>query len=358
MTAAFITRSTLHSVPGGDTIHIEQTAKALRDLGLRVDILLTNAKIDYKAYDLVHFFNLNRPADILYHLDRIRVPVFLSPILVDYSEYDKKYRKGLPGFILRRFSPAANEYIKTVSRWITGKDGLRSKRFLWKGQRKSSREILSKCTALLLNSEMEKRDLEKEYSISKPVTIIPNGIDAKLFVPDPVALKDKHLVLCVARIEGIKNQLNLIKALNDTAFTLMLIGSAAPNQQDYFQSCKKQASANIIFMGKLPQYELIQYYNKAKVHVLPSWFETCGLSSLEAAAMGLNIVITDKGYTKEYFRRDGFYCDPADPASIRKAVQAAAKAEPNLSFQELILHQYTWQNAARLSLEAYKKYSS
>jgi len=39
-------------------------------------------------------------------------------------------------------------------------------------------------------------------------------------------------VLCIARIEGIKNQLNLIKALNDTEFNVLLIGSHAPNQKD------------------------------------------------------------------------------------------------------------------------------
>ena len=33
--------------------------------------------------------------------------------------------------------------------------------------------------------------------------------------------KDPLMVLCVARIEGIKNQLNLIKALNNTEYQLL-----------------------------------------------------------------------------------------------------------------------------------------
>jgi glycosyltransferase involved in cell wall biosynthesis len=358
MRVAFITRSTLFSVAGGDSIHIEQTAKALRELGTEVDILLTNSKINYGNYNVFHFFNLNRPADILSHVDKIGNPFFLSPILIDYSEYDKNHRKGFTGWILRRFSADTNEYIKSVSRWLMGRDSLQSKKFLWLGQKRSIRKLVENCTALLVNSEMELIALEKKYDISKQASVIPNGIDASLFYPDPAISRDNKLVLCVARIEGIKNQLNLIRALNDTEYTLLLIGSPAPNQKAYAEECRRIAGSNIIFKSKMPQQELLQYYNKAKVHVLPSWFETCGLSSLEAAAMGCNLVITDKGYAKEYFRGDAFYCDPSDPVSIRKAVESASSSGPNDSFQSLVSHQYTWKNAARLTLEAYKKFSS
>ena len=106
------------------------------------------------------------------------------------------------------------------------------------------------------------------------------------------------MVLCVARIEGIKNQYNLIRALNDTAYKLILIGDAAPNQKGYYRQCKKIAAANISFLDYLPQEQLVDHYAAAKVHVLPSWFEVCGLSSLEAAAMGCRLVITDNGYAE------------------------------------------------------------
>jgi len=39
--------------------------------------------------------------------------------------------------------------------------------------------------------------------------------------------------------------------------------------------------------------------------VLPSWFETTGLSSIEAGVMGCNIVITDK-VMQEYFSHHAF----------------------------------------------------
>src|SRR5258706_15368967 len=120
MKIAFITRSTLDKAPGGDTIQIKQTAKKLRILDVQGDILPTSSKIDYSQYDLLHFFNIVRPADMLYHISKSRKPFLLSPIFIDYEEYDRQHRKGIAGFIFRRFSPAANEYFKTIGRWLLG----------------------------------------------------------------------------------------------------------------------------------------------------------------------------------------------------------------------------------------------
>ena len=146
MKVAFITRSTLDKAPGGDTIQIKQTAKQLRNLGVQVDILPTTLKIDYSLYDLLHFFNIARPADILHHIYKSKKPFVLSPVFIDYGEYDRYHRKGITGIIFRMFSPAANEYFKTIGRWLLQKDSLRSKSFLFKGQTRSIKEVMEKAT--------------------------------------------------------------------------------------------------------------------------------------------------------------------------------------------------------------------
>ena len=355
MRTAFITRSTLYNTPGGDTVQVLQTAKHLRNQGLTVDVLLTNGVIDYSKYELLHFTNITRPSDILYHIHRSRKPFVVSPVLVDYSEYDRLHRKGMAGIVLRNFSSNNNEYIKTCARWIRGKDSLRSVAYLWKGQLRSIREVLRKAAAILPNSESEYKKLTKLYGETKNYTVVPNGVDHALFHDRTETVKDDKLVLCAARIEGIKNQVNLIRALNDSPYTLMLVGSAAPNQQAYFRACRKIASKNIVFREHVSQEALLAYYQKAKVHALPSWFETCGLSSLEAAAAGCNVTITEKGYTREYFGSDAFYCDPSQPESIYAAVETAAQQPARKKLQQKILNDYTWQKAAILTMEAYKK---
>lgn len=352
---AFITRSTWQRVPGGDTIQIEQTVRELRALGVDAAVFPAGSRIDYSTYDLFHFFNITRPADLLKHARNCKKPYVISPILVDYSEFDRQYRGGLSGWLFRHSSPARNEYMKTMARWILGKDKLVSRSYAWKGQTRSMQQLAAGAAAILPNSAAEEREIRSRFNTNAPMTIVPNGIDPDLFKPDDTVPRDRQLVLCVARIEGIKNQLNLIRALNDTSFSLVLIGGIAPGQQGYSDACRKAAGANVQFTGHIPQAALLDYYKRATVHVLPSWFETCGLSSLEAAAMGCNLVVTDKGYTRDYFGNDACYADPADPASILHAVQTAAAAGEHQRLSEKVRTHYTWKQAATLTLQAYQK---
>jgi glycosyltransferase involved in cell wall biosynthesis len=353
MRVAFITRSTLYTVPGGDTVQVLQTAAHLAEIGVDVEVKLSNEEICYEDFDLLHFFNLTRPADILYHSQKANKPFVVSTILCNYSEYDKHQAKGLRALI--GFLPANSiDYIKTVARWLLGKDHLSGKNYLWMGQRKSIQKVLQQAALILPNSLSEHHRIIKQYTCSAKFRVVTNGIDPKLFSRDIELGRDKNLVLCVARIEGIKNQLNLIKALNNTGFTLMLIGSHAPNQLAYYNRCRAIAAGNIRFISHVPQQELVKYYSAAKVHILPSWFETTGLSSIEAAAMGCNIVITDKGDTREYFADDAFYCDPGQPQSILAAVQKASEAKFDEGFRRKILKQFTWQQAAIQTYNAYQ----
>ncbi|HEY4149906.1 MAG TPA: glycosyltransferase, partial [Chitinophagaceae bacterium] len=355
MKIALIARNTLYSARGGDTVQIVNTAGCLSKLGISADIKLTNESIDYASYDLLHFFNICRPADILYHVSQSSTPFVVSPNLVDYSEYDKYHRRGLTGFLLSFLSMNSAEYIKTVARWVLGKDKLVSKSYLWKGHRRSIREILNRVALVLPGSMLEYERLIALYKVNPPFQLVPNGVNTSLFAHSHTVQKEEDIVLCAARIEGIKNQVNLIKALNNTRYKVIIAGSPAPNQPGYYRQCRKIAAGNIFFVDHLPQEELLSYYQKAKVHILPSWFETCGLSTLEAGMAGCNVVITNKGYTYEYFADHAFYCDPSSPDSIRKAVDKAFMKSESGQLRERISSLYTWPLAAGSTFNAYKK---
>lgn len=357
MKIVFIVRVTLYKVPGGDSIQVEETAWHLRKAGIEVDIKKADEKIDYSNYNLLHFFNITRPADILKHTRRSAKPFVISTILIDYSDFDKINRRGITGWLLNLFSADGIEYIKTIYRWLAGKDKLVSAAYLWMGQRRSIREILSRTKEVIVQSENEYTDLVKRYGVSPVYSVIQNGVNTDLFKNTGKTIRrESDLVLCVARIEGIKNQYNLIRALNNSGYRLLLIGNAAPNQKNYYRQCRSIAAANISFIDHMQQEQLIQYYSTACVHVLPSWFEVCGLSSLEAAAMGCQVVISDRGYARAYFSNDVFYCNPSQPETILQAVHDAATANPNNSLQKRVLENYSWQKAAEKTISVYKKF--
>ncbi len=354
MKVLFIVRSTLFSNRGGDTVQVQQTAAGLKKFGIDTTIRLSNESIDYKSYDLLHFFNITRPADILLHIKASGKPYVISPIFVDYSEFDRSVRKGIAGLLFRLLPSGMLEYVKVIARSIVAHEKIVSKEYLLRGHHRSIQKILRNAQLLLPNSLNEYKRLLKIYRIEKEYVIVPNAVD-EIFISNTSKQeeRDPSLVICVGRIEGLKNQLNLIKALNKTSYQLLLIGNAASNQPGYYQKCRNIAGGNIRFLSFLPQEELVYWYRKATVHVLPSWFETTGLSSLEAAAAGCKIVITDKGDTREYFGDDAVYCDPASPVSILNAIQKAAGKDIS-ELQHKIREQYTWKETARKTAGAYQ----
>lgn len=353
--AAIIVRSTLFTVRGGDTIQVVNTAHHLRELGIEAEIITCGEELDDDQYDILHFFNLIRPADILRYAMRTRLPYVVSPVWIDYAEYDQVYRAGTSGAILKAMPRHTVEYAKTIGRWLAGRDRLHSKQFLWKGQRGSIEAILRGASMLLPNSHSEFNRLSAAFLHNVPYLKVNNGADDKLFSDEGKEARDPDMVVCAARIEGIKNQLNLVRALNGTKFKLYLIGSPTPNQPGYYRACRKLAGKNVFFTGPLSQRELSCYYQRAAVHALPSWFETTGLSSLEAAAMGCRPVISRKGDTEEYFGDAAWYCDPGNPDSIRDAVERAAASPCNEDFRQRIKEEFNWRKAAGQTSDAYRK---
>ena len=354
MKVLFITRSTLLKGFGGDSVQILSTAKYLRKLDVQVDLKLCDEEIDYSPYDIIHLFNIIRPADLLIHISKCNKPYVVSTIFLDYEDYEKKQRKGPLKLLSYFFSKDTIEYIKAIGRFIKNGEKLNSLAYLWLGHKKSIAKIANGASLLLPNSKSEYLRLEQYLGFSTNYQAINNGIDHHRHMSlEGDHEKEEDLVICAARIEGNKNQYNLIKALNNTEFRLKIIGKPAPNHLKYYEACQAIAAPNVSFLGFIELDELAIQYQKANVHVLPSFCETCGLSSLEAAFHKCNLVITKGGDTQDYFEEEAFYCDPEDPQSILDAVRLAAKSAYSKKLNDKVRDSYTWEYAAKQTLHAY-----
>jgi len=288
-----------------------------------------------------------------YFTEKNQAPKLISTIYVDYSEYDKKNAKSA---LVRFLDKDFREYVKVLGRRMLNGERISDLRYLYLGQRRALKMACDLSAMLLPNSLSEYSRLSADYDVSRPFRVIPNSIDHELFnskvLPDP---KFAGAVLCVARVEGRKNQLNLIRALNGADYPVYIIGNCSPNHRSYYDQCRKEAAENIHFIEHIPHTRLPSVYAAAKVHALASWFETTGLCSLEAGVMGCSVVVTDKGDQREYFDKFAHFCAPDDVASIRRAVDAAHAAPRSSAFIELIREKYTWHCAAEKTLAAYRE---
>ena len=353
MKAALISRSSLFKIRGGDTTQIVKTGEELEKLGVTTEIKLANEKINYDDYDLLHFFNLIRPADHLHHIRKSGKPVVLSTIYLDYTEFDRKGRPFLQRAVFSVMRKHRSELLKNSYRYLKKQDKLVTASYL-AGHLKAMRETVKSATVLLPNSHTEYQRVVKDLQIKKDYFVVPNGVDPAIFGKIPADTTRNDSVCCVGQIYGMKNQLKLIRACNALDVPLKLIGKSPPNHKKYNQQCRQAAGEKTEFVEFMPQTELLKFYASSRVHALPSWFETTGLSSLEAGVMGCNLVVGKGGDTEEYFRGYADFCDADNQDSITNAVESALNKPERGELREKILSEYTWKRAAEETLKGYE----
>jgi len=356
-------RVTLFSGPGGDTVQICKTAEALRELGVTCEVS-TALEPDLSGWDIVHLFNLTRPQEVYLqarNAARRHKPIALSTIYLSGMDFDRAARGGPIGFLSRALPPNVFEYLKVVARGVLNREWHGGTwAFLRHGYHNMLEQVLQMSSVLLPNSYSELERVLRDFpSVSRDrFVIVPNAVDESFALLQSAsgsggAWHLRDTVLCVANIGPRKNQLRLVRALNECNIPLVIVGQPTPNAHGYFAQLKQEAGSNVQILGRISDERLRQRYREAKVHVLASWMETTGLSSLEAGLAGCNLVITDKGDTREYFGDMAFYCDPGSEESIRNAVLAAYSAPASSALQDRIQKNFTWRKAAEATLNAY-----
>jgi len=363
MKVLFQTRTNLFEAPGGDMVQMLKTKEFLEKKGVNVDISL-DFEPNLDGYDLVHLFNLMEPQDIYLQLknaQRQNKKVVLSTIYGLYTEFERKARGGLFQKVANFLSPYQIVYIKTLVKHYKEKRMHKGVlKMLYKGHYGLMKEIVDNSSVFLPNSDSEMKRVATEFKLKNPKYVsIPNAIDKSVFTESDdnqtnPFLKYKDCILCAARIEGRKSTLNLVRAVKDTNYQLVLVGKESQNQKEFVNQVHLEAGDNVTFLGAISHEELNKLYQVCKVHALVSWMETPGLSSLEAAAMGKNIVVTTKGDTYDYFEDFAFYCEPDDVESIKKAIDVAYNSPVNPKLKEKILEKYTWEQTAIETLKAYE----
>ncbi len=131
-----------------------------------------------------------------------------------------------------------------------------------------------------------------------------------------------------------KNVKRLIEAAIKYKFRLVLAGDSGTKQfgEELMQVVSK--NKNIEYLGFVSEEKLIELYSIAKVFALPSLYEGVGLVALEAAALGTDVVLTNRGAPKEYYNGLAFLVDPNNTDEIGSTIVnviAGHTHQPDLS---------------------------
>ncbi len=172
---------------------------------------------------------------------------------------------------------------------------------------------------IILSSDRDKKFIGRKFKISvSKIKIIQNYIDIELFKPLNIS-KEKSRIIFVGRLEKQKNLFNLIEAIDNLPIKLVLVGKGSLKEK--LKNFAKEKNAKVEFKGNIPNEELPEELNKSEVFILPSLYEGCPKTLLEAMSCGLPCIGTNVDGIKEIIQHqeNGYLCE-TDANSIRKAI--------------------------------------
>lgn len=182
------------------------------------------------------------------------------------------------------------------------------------------RAIWRNAEALVANSTVLKQKA-LQFESRYPIDIIPNGVDSDFFTrvksdekPETAQeSKDggKINVLFVSRLiqgKGLQYIIPEMKRINTACgreVLLTIVGDGPYRGELEKITSESDAGSYVAFEGKKNKQELYNYYSRADLFILPSESEGMPNVVLEAMAMGLPILMTPCGGSKELVADNG-----------------------------------------------------
>ena len=335
---------------GGDTVVVERLSQGLRARGIDVTVDVA-ASGDPSSYDLVHLFNFATPELTTHLAERAKaagVPFVITTLYEDLPSFH--HQSHAVAINLMEYVAHGQDRAWLAKNWIDPS-------YVVPAERLKADWIAENAAALFTNGAGETAAVKKDFPLADRVVEVPLGHEVGgLFGPEMFEREYgvQDFVLCVGRIETRKNQLMLLKALEDSDLTVVLAGGGFSYQPEYEAAVKSfKRKGRTIILDRVSPEMLSSAYAACRIHVLASWYELPGLVSLEAAAHGKNIVVTRTGTSEDYLGEKAFYCQPWDSDSIYAAISAAFYAPVKEGLVEMAKN-YTWDKAVDKTVSAYE----
>ena len=170
-----------------------------------------------------------------------------------------------------------------------------------------SKLFCNSATAVVAPTEKAKHFLE-EYGVTKPIEIIPTGIDTSLFAKknfleqDTIALKqslglekDTPVILSLGRVAKEKSIDVILRALPKLfqkmpQARMVIVGDGPERENLEYLAKELDIAHKVLFIGAKPWTEIGKYYQIGTVFCSASVSETQGLTFAEAMAGGIPVV--------------------------------------------------------------------
>lgn len=324
---------------GGLQVQVHSTIEALRQLPMDVALVDPNReRLD--SYDVIHVFSaINGNYRVVELAHELGVPVVLSSLLS-------------PGWTRQSAMRAriADRLTGHLTQWAVQTSFAQTKRAL---------QLADLVVAL---GAAEQKSLIEGFRVdASRIRVLPNGIGDHFFRADEYIFRARTglagpFALMVGSISPYKNQLGLVRALDNLDLPVVLVGQAQRQHQDYLQQLLK--SPKVHWLGQLEHRDplLVSAYAAASVLALPSQGEVFPLCVLEALAAGTPVVMTDESALSlpdSDFALKQLHWD--DTNALCSAIRHFVAQPPKRDEVRALVRAFTWQRVAQRIADCYRE---
>jgi glycogen(starch) synthase len=218
-----------------------------------------------------------------------------------------------------------------------------------------------RATALTSPSHFQRTEALRAIGGACRVEVVPNPIaldiiDEGYHRNQQISVDVSPMVLYTGRLAPVKGTEVLLEAARIVcnlmpATRIVLIGPwqmADPPERWGLRRRDYPAAAGISWLGPMPWQHLAEWYRRAQVFVMPSFFESFGIACLEAMAFSVPVVATRAGGLPEVVEDgiSGLLVPPGDPQSLAEAIitllnDPAQRSRMGVAGHERVLESFT-----------------
>jgi len=207
----------------------------------------------------------------------------------------------------------------------------------------------------------------KEYGLDpNEITVVGNGVDEKTFAPVQNKKYIERYVLYTGVLRARKGLFDFIECAKHVCKTYSDIKFVVCGTGPFLHKLREEVlrmglQKQIVFWGYMTRDKLIQTYQNATVHVVPSHYEGLPTVLLEAMSCGLPVIATDVGGNSEVISSgiNGFLVPPKSPKVMAKVISKllddrALREKIGEAARETIEKYYTWDKIADNVIKCYE----
>jgi glycosyltransferase involved in cell wall biosynthesis len=286
------------------------------------------------------FSELQLPKKLI-PFDVIHCPTVIFPLLIMLN---KKIKKVMT---VHDLVPTLFPEFSNIKKYIYYKYGLKP--------------LFSNMDHLIVPSNSVKNDLSNLYRIDpEHISVINEGVSNQF---RHLTLDKQNYILAVSTVEPRKNFKRIIdafiflKTTHQISEKLFIVGKRGWSCNDVYY-IPKAFHESIIFKGYVPEADLVNLYQNAKLFVYPSLHEGFGLPIAEAMACGCPVVTSNCSSMPEVAGHAALLVDPHNVKDIASAMLRILNDEGlAISLAEKGLEQvrkFTWEKCARETIKVYE----